>query len=82
MNSGWIWYNVGMSDKAKILEFVSFCVEMYANRNAFSGQEALSRFREHGVLDYLDGNYDALHTQGFRYILPMIDEYMSRQEAK
>ena len=71
-----------MSDKAKILEFVSFCIEMYASGNAISGREVLSRFREQGVLEYLERNYEALHTQGFGYILPLIDEYMARQEAQ
>ena len=71
-----------MGEKAKIVEFVSFCIEMYANRNAISGREVLSRFKKYGVLDYLERNYEALHTQGFGYILPLIDEYINNQETR
>ena len=32
-----------MSEQAKILEFISFCVEMFAARNSVSGREAYSQ---------------------------------------
>ena len=71
-----------MSDSTRILEFISFCIEMCACRDSISGRDVLSRFRRFGVLDYLERNYETLHTQGFGYILPMIDDYIARQEAK
>ena len=71
-----------MSERAKVLEFISFCIEMCASRDSVSGRDVLSRFRRFGVLEYLERNYEALHTQGFGYILPLIDDYIARQEAR
>jgi hypothetical protein len=70
-----------MSDSAKRLEFVSFCIEMCAARDSVSGREVMERFRRHGVLGYLARNYEALHTQGFGYILPAIDDYIAGQRG-
>ena len=71
-----------MSENAKVLEFISFCIEMFASRESISGVVAFERFRKYGVLEYLERNYEALHTQGFGYILPMIDEYISNQGTR
>ena len=70
-----------MDKQTKILEFVSFCIEMYAERSNYSGQEVVRRFDEYGVLEYLVDNYEALHTQGLGYTLSMVDEYITKQEA-
>ena len=43
--------------KAKVLEFVLFCVEMYAQRGGVSGSVVMKRFDESGVLDFLRNNY-------------------------
>jgi hypothetical protein len=75
------WYTIRhMSEQAKILEFISFCVEMFAARNSVSGREAYARFVRAGVLDYLEKNYEPLHTQGFNYILSCIDDFLSARE--
>ena len=63
-----------MSETAKTLEFISFCIEMCAARDSVSGREVMARFRRHGVLAYLARNYEVLHMQGFGYILPLIDD--------
>ncbi len=70
-----------MSETGKLLEFISFCLEMYAVRDSISGREAMARFKRYGVLDYLERNYEALHTQGFGWILPAIDDYIALQEG-
>ena len=75
-------YYAAVGETAKILEFLSFCVEMYAARKSISGRLAYSLFDKAGVIDYLERNYEPLHTQGFNYILSTIDEYMSAQEAR
>ena len=71
-----------MSETARILEFISFCIEMYAVRNSISGREVYDRFNRFGVLEYLQGNYEPLHTQGFGYILSNVDSFISAQEDK
>ena len=70
-----------MSDTARILEFISFCIEMYAARNSTSGQEVYGLFKRSGVLDYLRENYEPLHTQGFRYIFACVDGFIAGQET-
>lgn len=70
-----------MNEPNRILEFISFCLEMYAARGSISGREAMERFKRFGVLDYLERNYEALHTQGFGWILPAIDDYIAAQEG-
>ncbi|GHU16523.1 hypothetical protein FACS1894163_06040 [Spirochaetia bacterium] len=52
--------------------FVSFCIEMYAKEFQLSGATVIQEFEHSGVLDYLFKNYEALHTQGWGYILPLI----------
>ncbi|MDR2172500.1 MAG: DUF3791 domain-containing protein [Planctomycetaceae bacterium] len=69
-----------MSGGAKALEFVSFCIEMYAGKYEISGSLVARQFEDYGVLDYLFENYDALHTQGWGYILPLIDDYIGSQK--
>jgi len=69
-----------VNETNKLLEFISFCLEMYAARGSISGREAMERFKRFGVVDYLEQNYEALHTQGFGWILPAIDDYISAQE--
>ncbi|MDR1786059.1 MAG: DUF3791 domain-containing protein [Spirochaetaceae bacterium] len=56
--------------------FTAFCIETYAREHNISGAGAAEKFEKTGVLDYLFSNYDVLHTQGPRFILPLIDEYM------
>lgn len=71
-----------MNDNTKIVEFVSFCVEMYAKQSETSGADVIMRFEQFGVLDYLFANYEALHTQGWGYIMSTIDDFIADQEAK
>ncbi|MDR1899531.1 MAG: DUF3791 domain-containing protein [Treponema sp.] len=61
--------------------FVSFCVEMYARQNRLSGADVMRQFENSGVVDYLFDNYEALHTQGWGYILPLIKTRMTEQGA-
>jgi hypothetical protein len=60
--------------------FVSFCIEMYARENRLSGADVMRQFEDAGALDYLFDNYEALHTQGWGYILALINEIMVREK--
>jgi hypothetical protein len=64
----------------KTLEFVSFCIEIYAAENNISGREAAELFERHGVIDWLFECYDALHTQGKGYILSAVNEFLDRRK--
>lgn len=69
-----------MDKTARIIEFISFCIEMYAVRNSISGADAYVRLSKFGVLDYLWANYEPLHTQGINYLLATINDFMKTQE--
>lgn len=58
--------------------FLSFCIEQYKNAKGISGKQSMEFLAENGVLDYLESNYEVLHTQGAQWILEEIDEYINR----
>jgi hypothetical protein len=66
---------------AKVLEFVLFCVEMYAQRGLISGSAVMKLFDEMGVIDFLRNSYDVLHTQGREYILSEIDFFLGSRRG-
>ena len=66
-------------DKAKVLEFVLFCVEMYAQKHEISGRVVMDRFSEYGVVDFLRDGYDVLHTQGREYIISEIEIFLDNR---
>jgi len=53
--------------------FIAFCVEMYKNAHSLTGEEASRIFFNHGVMEYLDGNFEVLHTQSPDWILDEIE---------
>lgn len=56
--------------------FLSFCIEQYKNAKGISGRQAMEILSDAGVLDYLERNYEVLHTQGHQWLLEEMDEYM------
>lgn len=68
-----------------IAYFVSFCIEQYKNAKHLSGAEAMRTLYEHGVLKYLEENFEVLHTQSHQWILEDIDEFINirkKEETK
>lgn len=61
--------------------FVSFCIEQYKHQKGLSGTAAMEQLNRYGVLQYLEENFDVLHTQSWQWILEDIDEYI-RLRAK
>lgn len=70
-----------MKNSEKILEFLSFCVEMYAVKYQMSGRDVLEKFDAHQTLEFLQSGYEALHTLGRDQILWEIDDYLSQRES-
>jgi hypothetical protein len=54
---------------------------MYAGEYAVSGVDVAREFGNAGVWDYLLENYEVLYTQGWRFILPLINDYMNNQTS-
>ncbi|MCD8304092.1 MAG: DUF3791 domain-containing protein [Prevotellaceae bacterium] len=67
-----------------IAYFVSFCIEQYKNAKGLTGEEAMTVLEKYGLLDYLQRHFDVLHTQGHRWLLTEMDEFIDKrkQEAK
>ncbi|MCF0238774.1 MAG: DUF3791 domain-containing protein [Sphaerochaetaceae bacterium] len=64
------------SSEEKKVEFISFCIEMYAEKYNKSGLEIALLFEDKGVFDYLNKGYDMLHTQGKNYIVFEIEKFL------
>lgn len=64
-------------EEQNIAYFLAFCVEIYKNAHSLSGDEASNVLSESGALDYLEENYDVIHTQSHHWILIDIEEYLS-----
>ena len=73
-------YHARMDATTKTVEFVSFCIEMYAREHGISGADVAELFERNGIIDYLFENYEALHTQGREYIVPLLHEFVSKKE--
>jgi len=65
-----------MSERSKVAEFVSFCIEAFANAKGRSGADVFRLFDSCGLVGYLDAGYDVLHTQGRAWLLSDIDDYL------
>lgn len=63
--------------------FISFCIEMYKNKKGLTGEQAMLTLGKYGVLEYLEENFDVIHTQSHQWILEDIDEFIDlrRKEA-
>ena len=60
-----------------IAYFVSFCIEQYKNAKGINGEEAMNTLDRYGVLEYLEENFEILHTQSYQWILEDIDEFIN-----
>ena len=63
-----------------IAYFLSFCMEQYKNRHQLSGEEVATLFEQYGVLPYLEDNFEVLHTQGHRWLMDEIDEWINNRK--
>ena len=62
--------------------FLSFCIEQYAHRQQIGGADAMRLLLDSGALNYLEDNYEALHTQSPQWILEEVTSYLSTHPAK
>jgi hypothetical protein len=65
----------------KHLEFVIYCVETYKRIKDMDGKTAYQHLNKTGAIEYIDGNYEALHTFGDENIIWNIDEYMKNHSG-
>ena len=65
-----------MSERSRVAEFVSFCIEAYAKAKGMSGSDVFRLFDSCGLVRYLDEGYDILHTQGREWLLEDMADYL------
>ena len=65
----------------KQLEFVAFCIEMYAEALHLSGQTVANRFKKAGILSHVVTHYRELHSQGKEWLLQHLKDLLASQEA-
>ena len=63
-------------EKDTIPLFLSFCIEQYKNAHHISGAQAMQTLTSSGTIDYLEKNYEVIHTQSPQWILEEMDEYV------
>ncbi|MBQ0075736.1 MAG: DUF3791 domain-containing protein [Bacteroidales bacterium] len=54
--------------------FVSFCIEQYKQHARISGEESAELLFRSGVVQYLNDNFEVLHTQSRQWLMEEIDE--------
>ena len=64
-----------MTHNVKVVEFISFCVEMYAQSKHLSGSVVAAMLAKCGGFDYLRQGYEVLHTMGREWIVEDLDDY-------
>lgn len=65
-----------------IAYFLSFCIEQYKEEKHLSGAEAAEVFGRYGVLEYLEENFEALHSQSRQWLLEDIEEFISHRKGE
>ncbi len=65
-----------------IPHFLSFCIEEFKTMKGISGEEAMKILDSTGTLDYLERNYEVLHTQSPDWIREELDEYVTSHQQK
>ncbi|MBR4563146.1 MAG: DUF3791 domain-containing protein [Paludibacteraceae bacterium] len=60
------------------LYFLSFCVEAYKMRHHLTGNETMKLFDKTGATQYIIDGYNVLHTQGERWIVEDIEEFIQQ----
>jgi hypothetical protein len=68
-----------MVNELSVIEFISFCIESFAQREKMSGADVMQMFIDNDIITYLVDNYDVLHTQGPGYIIPLLSGRMEKK---
>ena len=67
---------MSMGQAVKIAEFMSFCVEMYAQSKRLSGGVVAAMLMKCDGFNYLRRGYDVLHTMGSEWLVEDLDDYL------
>lgn len=59
--------------------FVAFCIEQFKAYRGISGEDAAKLLFTTGVSEYLNDNFEILHTQSRQWLMEEIDELIKQQ---
>ena len=62
--------------------FLAFCIEQYKQRHHLTGEQSMRILDQYGVLEYLEKDYEPLHTQSAQWIMEDIDEFISKKKQQ
>ena len=65
---------------SQTMQFKVFCIEQYKNEHNLTGAEAVKKFKEYGVFDYLESFFDVLHSTGAKYLVEDIDMFIAARQ--
>ena len=65
----------------KKADFISFCIEQYAQQFKLSGNDVINRFAKTGLLEFLYNHYEGLHTQGWQFLVELLHKMLTEREA-
>lgn len=64
----------------KILLFKMFCIENFRESRKMKAEKVLQLFSDYRIFDFLERNFEMLHTQDTNYILDTIETYISKKK--
>ncbi len=71
-----------MERQQAIAYFISFCIEQYKVTKGLTGENTVILFNKYHVMEYLYDCYEVLHTQGHRWLLEEIDEFIDLRQKE
>lgn len=71
-----------VSETAKKLAFVAFCLECYKRRHQLSGEKSAELFCHYELDRYLYEEYDILHSMGESMVLDYIERYIDVRKER
>lgn len=58
--------------------FIAFCIEQYKVAKGMDGAEVAGLFFEKGISEYLNENFEILHTQSRQWLIEEIDGLLNQ----
>jgi len=68
-------------DDLKNIEFISYCIEIYKGHKNIDGAQAYTLLKNTGAIEYINANFEALHTFGDDYLVWNIDEFLKNHSV-
>jgi hypothetical protein len=62
------------------LSFNTFSIEMYSEHSGLPSPTVFKVFRDSGLLEMLDTDYEDLHGMSWEYLMGMFDDYLRERE--